>query len=371
MPISDVFVIMPFGEQTVFLEGKETKYDTSHFDDLYDLIREAVSSFDPAVRVERMEKKHGNLVAAIIRRIYAADLVIAVLSGRNPNVFYELGIRHALRRGTIMLVSDRAEYPFDLKGYYSEQYSIHTGKDRKRLRDFIVERLHEYTADVLDDSPVIDILEATEREQWQSINNWEARRAAVVFRGLLATITALSQWIDLWLEEVDKWFDPSEGSIPGHVGSVSVGSLKNFAESFPVIGLPINAFIDASNLVNMYEEIEENLTITFRQPFGRRNREDVGTGETKMLAEVVGSKFLTFAGSVTLFADDVCTALEYVMKERKAYKIPWPESIEGEGKIANIEEFSQIQQRVGARMEAIGRAYPDFENRFSGAPPFA
>ncbi len=61
--------------------------------------------------------RSGAVTADIVELIGNAELVVADLTDLNPNVFYELGARHALRKnGTIMLVDEtRSDIPFDLQ----------------------------------------------------------------------------------------------------------------------------------------------------------------------------------------------------------------------------------------------------------------
>lgn len=51
----------------------------------------------------------------ILRFIARARLIIALIDGRNPNVFYELDVAHALDKVTILVSSDVESAPFDLK----------------------------------------------------------------------------------------------------------------------------------------------------------------------------------------------------------------------------------------------------------------
>ena len=53
---------------------------------------------------------------AIWEAIQRADIIIADATGRNGNVFYELGIAHTLGRTTILLARSGADIPFDTKG---------------------------------------------------------------------------------------------------------------------------------------------------------------------------------------------------------------------------------------------------------------
>ncbi|PCD75648.1 hypothetical protein CLN94_12910 [Pseudothioclava arenosa] len=49
----------------------------------------------------------------IIRNIYEDEIIICDVSGRNPNVFFELGIRMATQKPTIIIKDDKTIYPFD------------------------------------------------------------------------------------------------------------------------------------------------------------------------------------------------------------------------------------------------------------------
>lgn len=55
----------------------------------------------------------GQITAQVVRCITSAAVVVADLSGRNPNVFYEVALAHAFNRPTVLLVNDARELPFD------------------------------------------------------------------------------------------------------------------------------------------------------------------------------------------------------------------------------------------------------------------
>jgi hypothetical protein len=57
----------------------------------------------------------GSVIADILASINGADYLIADLTGRNPNVYYELGYAHALGKPVILLTQQIADVPFDLK----------------------------------------------------------------------------------------------------------------------------------------------------------------------------------------------------------------------------------------------------------------
>lgn|SRR5262245_40267581 len=58
----------------------------------------------------------GMITSHIIKLLVSAPLVIADLSERNPNVFYELALRHAARRPLIQLIKKGEQVPFDVAG---------------------------------------------------------------------------------------------------------------------------------------------------------------------------------------------------------------------------------------------------------------
>jgi hypothetical protein len=90
------FVIMPFRPELAFL---------------FRIIRTTVQQAFPNVLVERgddrvLTKPILEKIADFIRQ---ADVIIADCSGRNPNVFYELGIVHALEKSVVLITSDEID----------------------------------------------------------------------------------------------------------------------------------------------------------------------------------------------------------------------------------------------------------------------
>ena len=57
----------------------------------------------------------GKIIDQIYRGISAAKVLVAELSTRNPNVFYELGLAHALNKPVVLISSNQPDVPFDLQ----------------------------------------------------------------------------------------------------------------------------------------------------------------------------------------------------------------------------------------------------------------
>lgn len=104
------FVITPIGP-----DDSDTR---RRADDVLDFIIEPAAE-SLGFRVERADHiaEPGRITRQIVERLISATVVIADLAGTNPNVFYELGIRHALQKWTIHLFEDVSEIPFDIHDY--------------------------------------------------------------------------------------------------------------------------------------------------------------------------------------------------------------------------------------------------------------
>ena len=111
------FVISPIGAPSS---------DTRKFaDKVLDLIiKPAVNAFDYlAVRSDEIAKP-GDITTEIIQHLVNDPLVIADLTGHNPNVFYELAIRHATRRPVISIAKLGETIPFDVLQFRTAFFDI-------------------------------------------------------------------------------------------------------------------------------------------------------------------------------------------------------------------------------------------------------
>jgi len=98
------------------------------FEKQYDLLFQQVlkpaleSAGMQALRADSVLDQH-SVMRDVIEGIAKATLIVAEISQVNANVYYELGLAHALFKPTILLTQDVAKVPFDLKGYRVIAYS--------------------------------------------------------------------------------------------------------------------------------------------------------------------------------------------------------------------------------------------------------
>ena len=149
------FVIMPFGEKKD-LDGKSI-----NFDKIYkDFIKGAVAELGiKCVRCDEIAET-GWIHSKMFKHIFEADVAVVDITALNPNVFYELGIRHALNKHvTVLIRKAGTPTPFNIQGFQMLEYnpespeSIANGK--QRICEFIKNGLASQDVD----SPVYEVLD--------------------------------------------------------------------------------------------------------------------------------------------------------------------------------------------------------------------
>jgi len=103
------FVIAPIGP-----EGSAVRRRSDQI--LSYVIRPVVEPLGySAVRGDEMQRG-GLITTQVLDRIIEDELVIADLTDQNPNVFYELAVRHMVRKPFVQLMANDQALPFDVQG---------------------------------------------------------------------------------------------------------------------------------------------------------------------------------------------------------------------------------------------------------------
>lgn len=121
-----IFVLTPFHDD---------------FDDEFQTVARVGRDFGFDV-VRGDERVHsGEIFSHLLRLLVEARLVIANISGRNPNVFYELGIAHALDKPVILIAHKKAEVPFDIRSkriiFYDDNQGLQRDLERMLARTLV------------------------------------------------------------------------------------------------------------------------------------------------------------------------------------------------------------------------------------------
>ena len=140
------FIVRPFGVKNGIDFEKVDR----------ELISPALDRLGMTGRTTMEIARAGNIRADMFNLLLTADIVVADISIHNANVFYELGVRHALRdRCTFLLRASIDEVPFDLK---TDRYLTYPQDDPKAALEALVNALAETRRKRVVDSPVYSML---------------------------------------------------------------------------------------------------------------------------------------------------------------------------------------------------------------------
>src|SRR5499427_5229022 len=139
------FVIMPFGKKTA-ADGTVIDFDAVY----RELVAPAVTAAGLAPHRADADRRGGSIHLDMFQDLLLAEFVVADLTLDNANVWYEIGVRHALRAGgTVMTYALRDRLPFDIAGQRMQRYTLTAGKldpqsldgERARLTEAIAATL--------------------------------------------------------------------------------------------------------------------------------------------------------------------------------------------------------------------------------------
>lgn len=152
------FVLMPFGKKAD-ASGKQINFDAVYMDLIGPAIDEA--GLEP-IRADE-EMTGGIIHKPMFERLILCEYAVADLTTANANVFYELGVRHAVRPwSTVLLFAEGGgQLPFDVAPLRAFPYRLGpAGKpaDLEQMRPDLVKRLMAAKEDKTD-SPIYDLVE--------------------------------------------------------------------------------------------------------------------------------------------------------------------------------------------------------------------
>ena len=183
------FVIMPFGTKKA-PDGTEIDFDAIY----KELLAPAIVAAGLMPHRADADRRGGSIHLDMFQDLLLAEFVVADLTLDNPNVWYEIGVRHALRSGgAVLTYASRDRLPFDIAGQRMQRYTLKDGRlvpdrieaERAGLIDAIVATLGAWRGRRA--SPVYQQLPSLREpdwktlkvgdvnEFWQALENWQSR----------------------------------------------------------------------------------------------------------------------------------------------------------------------------------------------------
>jgi hypothetical protein len=155
-----VFVAMPFGRKRDATGTYEIDFDQVY----HRGIRPAISRFDvECIRADE-ERSGGVIHLPMFERLLLAEIAIVDVTINNPNVFYELGVRHSARPySTIIVSANQAWLPFDINliravGYRLSEGALTDGAAAE-LVDALAKRIEfALSEEEVKDSPLFQLI---------------------------------------------------------------------------------------------------------------------------------------------------------------------------------------------------------------------
>lgn len=221
---SHAFVAMPFGVK------KDSQGSEIDFNRVYaELIKPSLEAAGLDVFRADKEERAGEIRTDMFQELLIADLVVADLTLDNPNVWYELGVRHALRaRGVVLICGGRVATAFDLYTDRKLRYSIKNGgpdpatmeQDRKNLTDMVKATMESWHGRKV--SPVYHLMPNLREPDWKSLrigdvqefwhqhDVWEGRIALARKSGHIGDVLVLADEAPIAAFRAEAWIKAGE-----------------------------------------------------------------------------------------------------------------------------------------------------------------
>jgi len=194
---------MPFTESP-----NRNKEDLTYF---FNIIKDGIekcTDLENNYKVFRSEN-HFDITQHIIRSLYESDIVIADLSGKqpNPNVMYELGVRLSLTNKPVILIRQECEGsidPFDIALYHRELYQLNRPTE---ILGYIIDKINKFECGIENFiSPIYSALQASP----SVIIHFKKSSAIAILKGVISGLEGTLKNLNLALVK-----NNSISNIPG------------------------------------------------------------------------------------------------------------------------------------------------------------
>lgn len=218
------FVAMPYGVK------KDSQGNEIDFNRVYaELIKPALEAAGLEAFRADQELRAGDIRTDMFQELLIADLIVADLTIDNPNVWYELGVRHGLRaRGVVLICGGRVTMAFDLYTDRKLRYSIKDRgpdpetieQDRKNLTDMVKVTMESWHGRKI--SPVYNLLPNLQEPDWKSLrigdvqefwslhDAWERRITLARKAGQIGDVLVLADEAPIAAFRAEAWIAAGE-----------------------------------------------------------------------------------------------------------------------------------------------------------------
>lgn len=312
-PTRTAFVIMPFSED---------------FQPVYDLFIKPgleAAGLQP-IRADDIRSQR-NILQDIVEGIETTALVVADLTDSNPNVFYELGLAHALERPVILLTQSLDDVPFDLQSYRLITYDVHFARIEEARAE-----LEEYAVGFVNDtvrfsSPISDFRAAA------------ARSGAS--RGGLPVRTPTETDDDLGLLDHMELIETSYGELRRIIDRIT----------------EITESVSAST-VEAGEQLERTQKAHDRIPYAHLRRISHGLSED---VDSFTTELKELNSEYSQTAREVSDSLEFI--------VTYPGAVDQESK-EDVVQFVQMLTSIRQQGADAAKAYDHLADTMDSVPPF-
>lgn len=217
----ECFVICPIGSEGSDIRERADKL-------LEHIIEESVSELGYYTTRADEITEPGSITNQVIDKTLKSDLVIADLTGHNPNVFYELAVRHATGKPYIQLIDSTEDIPFDISAIRTIYY------------DFDIESATQTINNIQSHINAIEEEESdfpTPISQAVDVKSWEESEDPI--RQNLADMMDSINQMNNRLGKIEKEVNKESGYRPTKITSRLVSETNDSNDSFRVAkGIP-------------------------------------------------------------------------------------------------------------------------------------
>lgn len=280
-----VFVITPFNEDFLALYEELKKHFENDFD------------FNNAGDLDNQQ----NILKDIVLGINDADIIIADVTGLNSNVFYELGIAHAMGKKVIIITQDIGELPFDIKAYRANEYGLKFNEvpalkeELRKLLNGAIDGSIKYSNPVSDFLLNIDQTTNKSKEQKQKLEV----DTIIEEKGLLDFISEIQEdgttltnelfAMSDGLNEISKDIDSTSNEInrvKSNGNSLNPSFIRNVCHklAIPLESFSIKVKEHSFNISIYWERIENNYLSLLDNKFmqTKKNAEDLKAANIRL-----------------------------------------------------------------------------------------